>query len=620
LSPSYGFTRGPAVAGAIAPSTTKIDGWASLKHLVELQLRSKAPQLKTRLAAALALVLFGNVLGVWAPLLMGHAINDLARGKGTAEQVAIAFTGFIISWSVVRLFSTLAPSMRDVIFTPISQAAQARAQHETFAHAMSLSMDFHQSKQTGSLARIIDRGARSMDFLLRSFVFNLGPTFIQLVLSAVVLTSRFGWRFAVCTVITITAYVAFTLTISDWRIAHRRVMNEADAKAAGISVDALINYETVKSFGSEDRSAAAYDEALQTYARAAVKANTSMAFLNAGQTIVMNIGLTVMAVMAGVDAAHGKLGPGDVTAAIQILLNLYMPLNVLGFTYREIRQAFVDMEKMLELRAEQPEIADAADAIDLPPSDGRGGTVVFDDVGFRHGGRSTGLEGVTLTARPGQTVAFVGPSGAGKTTMVKLAMRLLDPEEGAIRIDGVDLRQVRGRSLRRAVALVPQDVALFNTTLAVNIGFAKPGATDAEIRAAADAAELGGFIEGLPKGLETQVGERGLKLSGGERQRVGIARALLANPRVLVLDEATSALDSRTEEAIQHTLKRARQGRTTLVVAHRLSTIVDADEIVVLKKGHIVERGTHESLLAQGGEYATLWRRQTRKAVRPEPA
>jgi ABC-type transport system involved in Fe-S cluster assembly fused permease/ATPase subunit len=530
LSPSYGFTRGPAVAGAIAPSTTKIDGWASLKHLVELQLRSKAPQLKTRLAAALALVLFGNVLGVWAPLLMGHAINDLARGKGTAEQVAIAFTGFIISWSVVRLFSTLAPSMRDVIFTPISQAAQARAQHETFAHAMSLSMDFHQSKQTGSLARIIDRGARSMDFLLRSFVFNLGPTFIQLVLSAVVLTSRFGWRFAVCTVITITAYVAFTLTISDWRIAHRRVMNEADAKAAGISVDALINYETVKSFGSEDRSAAAYDEALQTYARAAVKANTSMAFLNAGQTIVMNIGLTVMAVMAGVDAAHGKLGPGDVTAA------------------------------------------------------------------------------------------FVGPSGAGKTTMVKLAMRLLDPEEGAIRIDGVDLRQVRGRSLRRAVALVPQDVALFNTTLAVNIGFAKPGATDAEIRAAADAAELGGFIEGLPKGLETQVGERGLKLSGGERQRVGIARALLANPRVLVLDEATSALDSRTEEAIQHTLKRARQGRTTLVVAHRLSTIVDADEIVVLKKGHIVERGTHESLLAQGGEYATLWRRQTRKAVRPEPA
>jgi ABC-type transport system involved in Fe-S cluster assembly fused permease/ATPase subunit len=620
LSPSYGFTRGPAVAGAIAPNTAKIDGWASLKHLVELQLRSKAPQLKTRLAAALALVLFGNVLGVWAPLLMGHGINILARGKGTAEQVAIAFTGFIISWSAVRLFSTLAPSMRDVIFTPISQAAQARAQHETFAHAMSLSMDFHQSKQTGSLARVIDRGARSMDFLLRSFVFNLGPTLIQLVLSAIVLTSRFGWGFALCTVVTIGVYVAFTLTVSDWRITHRRVMNEADARAAGISVDALINYETVKSFGSEDRSAAAYDEALQTYAKAAVKANTSMAFLNAGQTIVMNVGLTVMAVMAGVDAAHGKLGPGDVTAAIQILLNLYMPLNVLGFTYREIRQAFVDMEKMLELRAEQPEIADAPDAVDLPPSDGRGGTVVFDHVGFRHGGRSTGLEDVTLTARPGQTVAFVGPSGAGKTTMVKLAMRLLDPEEGAIRIDGVDLRQARAKSLRRAVALVPQDVALFNTTLAVNIGFAKPDATDAEIRDAADAAELGPFIDGLPKGMETQVGERGLKLSGGERQRVGIARALLANPRVLVLDEATSALDSRTEEAIQHTLKRARLGRTTLVVAHRLSTIVDADEIVVLKKGRIVERGAHESLLAQDGEYATLWRRQTRKATRPEPA
>jgi ABC-type transport system involved in Fe-S cluster assembly fused permease/ATPase subunit len=618
LSYFHGATRGPAVSGAIAASDVKIDAWASLRHLVQLQLRSKAPQLKRRLAAALSLVLFGNVLGVWAPLLMGDAINALARGKGTAEQVGIAFTGFIISWSLVRLVSTLAPSLRDVIFAPISQAAQARAQQETFAHALSLSMDFHQSKQTGSLARIIDRGARSMDFLLRSFVFNLGPTLIQLILSAIVLTSRFDWRFAVATVVTIAIYVAFTLTVSDWRITHRRIMNEADAKAAGISVDALINYETVKSFGSEDRSTEAYDEALQTYAAAAVKANTSMAFLNGGQTLVMNIGLTVMAVMAGLDAAHGRIGPGDVTAAIQILLNLYMPLNVLGFTYREIRQAFVDMEKMLELRAEKPEIADAPDAIALPPSKGRGGEVVFDHVGFRHGGRSTGLQEVSLVATPGQTVAFVGPSGAGKTTMVKLAMRLIDPEEGAIRIDGVDLRQAKGKSLRGAVALVPQDVALFNTTLAFNIGFAKPGATDVEIRAAADAAELGAFIDALPKGMETQVGERGLKLSGGERQRVGIARALLANPRVLILDEATSALDSRTEEAIQHTLKRARQGRTTLVVAHRLSTIVDADEILVLKKGRIVERGSHDSLLALGGEYASLWRRQTRKAARTE--
>lgn len=606
------------MSGAIAASDVKVDAWASLKHLVQLQLRSKAPQLKRRLAAALGLVLFGNVLGVWAPLLMGDAINALARGKGTAEQVGIAFTGFIISWSLVRLVSTLAPSLRDVIFSPISQAAQARAQQETFAHALSLSMDFHQSKQTGSLARIIDRGARSMDFLLRSFVFNLGPTLIQLILSAIVLTSRFDWRFAAATITTIAIYVVFTLTISDWRITHRRIMNEADAKAAGISVDALINYETVKSFGSEARSTEAYDEALQTYAKAAVKANTSMALLNGGQTLVMNIGLTVMAIMAGLDAAHGRIGPGDVTAAIQILLNLYMPLNVLGFTYREIRQAFVDMEKMLELRAEKPEIADAPDAVALPPSKGRGGEVVFDHVAFRHGGRSTGLQDVSLVAKPGQTVAFVGPSGAGKTTLVKLAMRLIDPEEGAIRLDGVDLRQAKGASLRAAVALVPQDVALFNSTLAFNIGFAKPGATAAEVRAAADAAELGGFIDALPKGMETQVGERGLKLSGGERQRVGIARALLANPRVLILDEATSALDSRTEEAIQQTLKRARQGRTTLVVAHRLSTIVDADEILVLKKGRIVERGSHDSLLALGGEYATLWRRQTRKAARSE--
>jgi ABC-type transport system involved in Fe-S cluster assembly fused permease/ATPase subunit len=616
LSYIHGHSRGPAVAGAVAPSNTKVDGWASLKHLVELQFRSKAPQLRVRLISALILVLSGNALGVWAPILMGKAINELVPGKAPAEQAAIIFTGFIISWSVVRLFSSLAPQLRDMIFSPVSQAAQARAQHETFAHALSLSMDFHQTKQTGSLSRIIDRGARSMDFLLRSFVFNLGPTAIQLIMAATILTTHFDWRFAVVTVITIAVYVVLTLTISDWRITHRRVMNEADARAAGISVDALINYETVKSFGSEDRSAEAYDEALQTYAKAAVKANTSMALLNSGQTIIMSIGLTVMAVMSGMAAVHGKMGPGDVAAAIQILTNLYMPLSILGFTYREIRQAFVDMEKMLELRAERPEIADAPDSEPLPPSKGKGGTVEFDHVDFRHDARSSGLESVTFKAKPGQTIAFVGPSGAGKTTVVKLALRLIDPKGGAVRIDGVDLRHATTASLRRAVALVPQDVALFNTNLADNIGFARPGATDAEIRAAADAAELGAFIDNLPKGLQTQVGERGLKLSGGERQRVGIARALLADPRVLILDEATSALDSRTEEAIQSTLRKARQGRTTLVVAHRLSTIVDADQIIVLKKGQVVEQGTHDALLAQGGEYASLWRRQTRKAVR----
>jgi ATP-binding cassette subfamily B protein len=608
-------------SGEVAAREVKVDALASMKHLFQLQMRSKAPQLKSRLTISLVLVLAGKALGVWAPLAMGHAINLLAHGKGAAEQVAVAFTGFIVLWSTLRLFSSLAPNIREAIFAPISQAAQARAAHETFAHALALSVDFHQSKQTGSLARVIDRGARSMDFLLRSFVFNLGPSAIELMLAGIVFTTHFDWRFAVVALITIVVYAWSTFAISDWRIAHRRDMNEAESAAAGISVDAFINYETVKSFGAEDRSALAYDQALQRYARAAVKSNTSMALLNAVQTVIMSIGLTLLAIMAGIEAAHGRMGPGDVTAAIQILLNLYMPLNFLGFTYREIRQSFIDMEKMLELRAQQPDIADGPHSIDLPPpKDSRGGEVVFDDVAFQHGARSSGLEDIAFTAAPGTTTALVGPSGSGKTTIVRLAMRLIDPKAGAVRLDGVDLRSVKKASLHKAVGLVPQDVALFNNALYANIAFAQPDATPDEVRAAAEAAELGAFIDALPKGMSTPVGERGLKLSGGERQRVGIARALLANPRVLILDEATSALDSRTEEAIQATLRKAREGRTTLVIAHRLSTVVDADQILVLKKGRIVERGTHTELLSLGGEYAQLWRRQTRGKGKAPPA
>ncbi len=313
------------------------------------------------------------------------------------------------------------------------------------------------------------------------------------------------------------------------------------------------------------------------------------------------------------------MGPGDVTAAVLILISLYAPLNILGFAYREIRQSFIDMEEMLKVTRQSPQVADAPDALDLPPpADDRGGAVAFEGVGFQHSSRATGLDDISFIAAPGTTTALVGPSGAGKSTIVKLALRLLDPQVGRVLIDGLDARAVTQASLRRAVALVPQDVALFNDSLAVNIAFARPGASEAEVWAAADAAELGDFIRGLPEGMETRVGERGLKLSGGERQRVGIARALLADPRILILDEATSALDSRTEQAIQKTLRKARAGRTTLVVAHRLSTIADADQILVLKDGRIVERGTHMELVArQGGEYASLWRKQTRGARNP---
>ncbi|MFY8142787.1 ABC transporter ATP-binding protein/permease [Caulobacter sp. BE264] len=603
-----------AVAGAIAKADQPVRFWKAMGDLARLVLRSNAPGLRWRVAVALLLTLVGKVLGVLAPLMLGEAVNRLSAGQGVAVTIALTFASLAAGWALVRFISAAAPQARDTIFTPVAQAAQNRAAVETFSHALSLSIDFHQSKRTGSLSRVIDRGARSMDFLLRSLVFNLAPTGIELILAAAVLAKAYDWRFAAVALVTVAIYGYLTFAISDWRIGHRRALNEADAEAAGRAVDALLNYETVKSFGGEARAVAGYERALDVYGRANIKAAQSLNLLNLVQSAVMSVGLGVMAVLAGSEAAHGRMGPGDVTAAVLILINLYAPLNILGFAYREIRQSLIDMEAMLNLRRQSADVADAPDAKDLPPcADQRGGAVAFETVSFRHGARSEGLSEVSLTVAPGSTVAIVGPSGAGKTTLVRLALRMIDPQAGRVTLDGQDLKTLTQASLRKAVALVPQDVALFNDTLAANIAFAKPEVSESEVWAAAEAAELGDFIRSLPEGMATKVGERGLKLSGGERQRVGIARALLAEPRVLILDEATSALDSRTEAAIQATLRKARAGRTTLVVAHRLSTIADADEIVVLRRGKVVERGRHEALLAAGGEYAALWRRQTRE-------
>ena len=490
----------------------------------------------------------------------------------------------------------------------------AKAATETFAHALTLSIDFHQSKQTGMLARVIDRGSRSTDFLIRSVVFSLGPTALELVMAMGVMTLRLDWRFALTTLVTIIIYTALTFRITDWRLSHRRALNDSDNRAAGLSVDAMMNFETVKTFGSEDRTVGQYSEAMDRYVDASVRANSSLSMLNAVQSVILNVGLATMTVLAGTQVLQGHMRIGDVTTAILLLTGIYGPLNMLGFNYREIRQAFIDMEQMVSLTALVPDITDAADAVDLPPATGQGARIAFDGVTFRHDARSVGLRDVSFEAPPGTTTAIVGPSGAGKTTLVRLALRLLDPQEGQVTLDGVALRFVRQRALRGAVALVPQDVALFNDSLYANIGFARPQATPEEVRAVADAAELGAFIDSLPDGLMTMVGERGLKLSGGERQRVGIARAMLADPRLLILDEATSALDGPTEAAIQATLRKVKAGRTTLVVAHRLSTIVDADQILVLRRGRVVERGTHTDLLAKGGEYAALWRRQVRTA------
>ncbi len=606
-------TRAQAAGVAIQPT----EGPPTLKALADLMrlvARSGAPQLRLRVLAAIALTLAGKGLGVLAPLVLGAAVNQIASKQGMVLGISAGFAAFAVGWAIVRFLSSAMPQVSDVVFAPVRQAAMRRAATETFAHALSLSLDFHQTKRSGALSRTVERGSRAVDFLTRVLAFNLVPTGVELVLAAGVLGGAYDWRFAAVAVVVVVVYTILTFAISNWRIEHRRVMNAADSEAAGQAVDALLNYETVKSFGAESRAAAGYDQALGVYGAAALKANSSLALLNIAQAAIMNIGLGIMAVMAGLEAAAGRMGPGDVTAAVMILISLYGPLNILGFAYREIRQSFIDMEEMLKLTRQSPDVADAAGAVDVPPCiDSRGGALAFETVSYRHDARANGLEDVSFVAEPGTTTALVGPSGAGKSTIVKLALRLIDPQGGMVRIEGLDARAVTQASLRRAVALVPQDVALFNDTLRANIAFARPEATEAEIWEAADAAELGNFIRNLPEGMDTKVGERGLKLSGGERQRVGIARALLADPCILILDEATSALDSRTEAAIQKTLKKAKAGRTTLVVAHRLSTIADADQILVLKDGRIVERGAHHELVARvGGEYAALWRKQTR--------
>jgi ATP-binding cassette, subfamily B, heavy metal transporter len=608
--------RRMAAPDLVVPTGGKFNFWTSMADLARLVMRSRAKGLRLRLGVALALVLVGKWTAVNSPIWIGRAIDALSHGRSAAATVFAVFGGFAVFWVLLRFVSNVTPLVRDAIFTPVSQQALARSAVETFGHSLSLSLNFHHGKQTGALARIIDRGANSTDTLLRSVVFDLGPTALELLMAAWVMTSHYNVLLSLATIGTILVYVIITFSISSWRIQFRRALNEADSAAAGLTVDALMNFETIKTFGAEGRTVGRYEAARGDYATAAVKANTSLQMLNALQTVVMSLGLGVVTLLAGFEVIHGKMSAGGITACILILQAVYAPLNSLGSNYRMIRQAFIDMEQMINLRAVEPEISDAWDARPLPPASGDGAELVFEHVGFQHTARSVGLADVSFRIPPGKTAALVGPSGAGKTTIVRLALRLLDPQNGRVLLDGVDLRDVKIASLRSAAALVPQEVALFNDSLYANIAFARPDASEADVWAAAEAAELVPFIEGLPYKMDTRVGERGLKLSGGERQRVGIARALLANPRLLVLDEATSALDGRTEAAIQATLRKVRAGRTSLVIAHRLSTIADADEILVVRRGRIVERGAHAELIAHGGEYAALWRRQTRE----EPA
>ncbi len=566
------------------------------------------PGFKIRSIIAVVLTIASQFVIVGAPFLLGRAIDATELAEETAvTQITVAIIALAVGYGALRLLSTLFSEGREYIFAPVAQSAQRAVATETFAHMHRLSLRYHLEKRTGRLTRIIERGVKSIDFLFRFLLFNIGPTFLQLAIVAVTFTLAFDWRFAAIAVVIVLTYVAFTVITTEWRLKFRREMNRQDNEAAAKAVDSLLNYETVKYFSSENFETTRYDGAMAGYMKAAIRSRTSLSTVNIGQSLLMNIGTVAVVLLAATVILDGDMKIGDITAVTLVMAQLYRPLNILGFAYREIKQALTDLENMFALMDRTPEIQDSDDAKALTGVEGR---VVFDDVYFHYDADRPILNGISLEIEPGQTVAIVGPTGAGKSTLSRILFRFYDISSGTVTIDGQDIQRLKQASVRKALGIVPQDTVLFNDTIGYNIGYANPDATQAEIEQAAQDAQVHDFIASMPNGYETIVGERGLKLSGGEKQRVAIARTLLKNPAILILDEATSALDSATERDIQAALDRISTDRTTLVIAHRLSTIINADQILVMEDGRIRERGRHEDLLKLDGLYAYLWAQQ----------
>lgn len=587
------------------PAATRGD-WQTIRALMPYLWPGDRMDLRVRVIISMAFLLAAKGVTVSVPVLLKYAVDSLS-----APTLAVGFAalpvGLLLAYGLARIVSLSFKELQAAIFANVAHYAIRETALQTFKHMHRLSLRFHLERQTGGLSRAIERGTRGIEFVLRMALFNIVPTMVEIVLVGALLWAMLNAWFALATMLTIAAYVVWTVVLTNWRTRFRRAMNDSDSRAHTKAIDSLLNYETVKYFGNEAHEAQRFDVALASFEDAAIKSKTSLAWLNTGQGAIIAIGVTIVMLMAAMGVREGMMTVGDFVLVNTYLLQLYLPLNFLGSAYREIKHSLTDMEAMFGLLDADAEITDAPDAPALNLS---AGEVAFTNVTFAYDPRRPVLKDVSFTVPSGKSVAIVGASGAGKSTLSRLLFRFYDISSGAITIDGQDLRAITQSSLRAAIGIVPQDTVLFNDSIYYNVAYGRPGASREEVEHAAKLAKIHDFVLGLPDGYETIVGERGLKLSGGEKQRVAIARTILKAPQILLFDEATSALDTHTEKEIQASLKEVATGRTTLMIAHRLSTVVDADEILVLDQGEIKERGTHAQLLAQDGQYATMWARQ----------
>jgi len=600
--------RHSAPSEPVPPASNRSD-WSTLKTLI--------PYLwtyKWRVGLALVFLIAAKMANVGVPLVLKRLIDSLTITPGSTQAMLVLPFGILIAYGALRLSTTLFTELREYTFAKVTQRAVRTIALKVFRHLHSLSLRFHLNRQTGGMTRDIERGTKGISSLISYTLFSILPTLIEIVLVLGYLALHYDIWFTVITGVALVSYIAFTVIVTEWRTHFRRTMNDLDSKANTKAIDSLINYETVKYFGNEDYEARRYDEGLKRYETAAVKSQTSLSLLNTGQSSIIAIAVTLILWRATQGVISGTMTLGDLVLVNAFMIQLYIPLNFLGVIYREIKQSLADMERLFSLLDQHKEIADKPDTQALVTN---GAEVRFSHVDFSYETNRQILFDVDFTIAAGTTTAVVGHSGSGKSTLSRLLFRFYDVNQGAILIDGQDVRDVTQTSLRQAIGIVPQDTVLFNDTIAYNIAYGKPGASHADIVAAAQSAYIHDFIESLPDGYNTMVGERGLKLSGGEKQRVAIARTLLKHPAILIFDEATSALDSKSEQAIQAQLKEIAQNRTTLIIAHRLSTIADAAQILVLDKGRIMERGTHMQLLAADGAYAQMWMRQQ---ARPDEA